>query len=354
MGKKKNKILDKIEKVPKVGEILTGQVIGQGRSAVYLDLGAFGTGVIYGKEFYAAKDSLRNLEEGTQVSAKLIELENEEGYRELSIEQASQELVWEELNKKKEKGEIFEVKISGANKGGLLTQVSGIPAFLPVSQLSSEHYPRVEGGDQQKILRELQKFINQKLTVKILDLSSKDNKLILSEKAREIGKIREILKQYKIGDIVEGIVTGIVDFGVFIKFGKGNKQIEGLCHLSELDWQLIEDPSDIVKIGQKVKAKIISITDDKVSLSLKALKKNPWEDIEKKFKKGDIIKGKVIKFNPFGAFVRIAPKIQGLIHISEFGSQEKMKQELEMGKEYNFQILSVDPSRYSIILRLKK
>ena len=121
-----------------------------------------------------------------------------------------------------------------------------------------------------------------------------------------------------------------------------------------MDWQLIEDPSDIVKIGQKVKAKIISITDDKVSLSLKALKKNPWEDIEKKFKKGDIIKGKVIKFNPFGAFVRIAPKIQGLIHISEFGSQEKMKQELEMGKEYNFQILSVDPSRYSIILRLKK
>ena len=166
----------------------------------------------------------------------------------------------------------------------------------------------------------------------------------------QLDKLKEILKNYKAGDLVEGEITGITDFGVFIKFG--DKGLEGLIHISELDWQLIEDPADIVKVGEKVKAKIISIVDDKVSLSLKALKKDPWAGIEEKYKKGDMVEGKVTKFNPFGAFIQLTPKIQGLCHISEFGTKTKMEEKLKIGKKYNFQILSIEPKEHRMSLKL--
>ncbi len=337
-------------KPPKVGEIVEGKVIGRKRQALFLDLGAFGTGIIYGKEFQEAKEELKNLKIGDSAFAKIIDLENEEGYIELSVSQASEELILEGLKQKKEKGENITVKIMGANRGGLLTEISGMPGFLPVSQLKSEHYPKVKGGDASKILRELQKFVGQTLEVKIFDLDLKTRKLILSEKVKEVEKIREILKNYKVGDVVEGEITGVVDFGAFLRFGPQN--LEGLIHISELDWRLIEDPSEVVKIGDKVKAKIIEISGEKVSLSLKALKENPWLDIEKKYKKGDVVSGKVTKFNPFGAFIQITPKIQGLCHISEFGTGSKMEERLKIGKNYNFQILEIRPEEHKMSLKL--
>lgn len=350
-------------KPPKTGEIVQGKIISKGRSSVFLDLGSWGTGIIYGKEFYEAKDKLKGLKIGDSIFTKIIDTENEEGYIELSLTKAGKELSWETLKQKKEKDESIWVKILGANKGGLLTEVSEIPAFLPVSQLSPENYPKIEGGDNQKILRALQKFIGKEMEVKIFDLDPKEEKLILSEKAKETGKIKEILKNYKEGDIVEGEITGVVDFGAFVKFparsassttdaGGGPENLEGLIHISELDWQLIEDPAEIVKVGQKVKAKIIEILNDKISLSLKALKKDPWRDIEKKYKKSDIVKGKVMKFNPFGVFVQISSKIQGLCHISEFGSQKKMEEVLKIGEKYDFQILSIEPKEHRMSLKL--
>ena len=176
---------------PQIGKIVEGKIIGRARSAIFLDLGAFGTGIIYGKEFQGAKEELKNLKIGDTVFAKIIDLENEEGYIELSLSQASNELTWAELGQKKEKGETIIVKILGANKGGLLAEVSGIPAFLPVSQLLTKHYPRVEKGDTTKILKELQKFVSKEMEVKIFDLDQKQEKLILSEKARENEKIKE-------------------------------------------------------------------------------------------------------------------------------------------------------------------
>jgi small subunit ribosomal protein S1 len=356
-------------KPPKIGEIIQGKIISKGKASVFLDLGKWGTGIIYGKEFYEAKNKLKNLKIGDSVFAKITDLENEEGYIELSLSKAGKELAWETLKQKKEKAESLFVKILGANKGGLLSEVSGIPAFLPVSQLSPENYPKVEGGDNQKILSALQKFIGKELEVKVFDLDPKEEKLILSERAKETEKIKEGLKNYKIGDVVEGEITGVVDFGAFMKFPAApliktttdkkvikerRTELEGLIHISELDWQLIEDPSEIIKVGQKVKAKIIDISNDKVSLSLKALKKDPWKDIEKKYKKGDIIKGKVTKFNPFGAFVQISPKIQGLCHISEFTSQKKMEENLKIGGEYDFQILSIESKEHRMSLKLVK
>ncbi len=349
---------------PKIGEIIQGKIVGKGKASVFLDLGILGTGIIYGKEFYEAKDKLKDLKIGDSVFTKIIDLENEEGYIELSLTEAGKELAWEQLSEKKGKDENIVVKISGANKGGLLTEVSGIPAFLPVSQLSLTNYPKIEGGDTQKILRALQKFIGKEMEVKIFDFDQREEKLILSEKAKETKKIKEILKNYKIGDIVEGEITGVVDFGAFIKFPPSltktkkdsteetPENLEGLIHISELDWQLIEDPSEIVKVGQKIKAKIIDISNGKVSLSLKALKKDPWKDIEEKHKKGDIVKGEVTKFNPFGAFIKISPQIQGLCHVSEFGSQKKMEEALKIKKKYDFKILLIESAKHRMTLKL--
>lgn len=335
---------------PKNDEIIEGKVIGKEKGALFLDLGSFGTGIIYGREFLEARDNLRDLKEGDRVFAKVIDLENEEGYVELSISQAGKEITWQRLSQKKEKGEIISAKILGANKGGLLTEISGIAGFLPVSQLSLAHYPKVKDSQTTQIFRELQKFIGKELEVQIIDLDPKTQKLILSEKLKETGKIKESLKNYKVGDVVEGEITGILDFGAFFKFGKEN--IEGLIHISELDWRLVGNPSEIVKVGQKLKAKIIEITDDKVFFSLKALKKDPWKNIEKKYKKGDKVIGKVTKFNPFGAFVQITPKIQALCHISEFGTKSKMEEKIKIGQKYDFQILEINPKEHRLSLKL--
>jgi len=333
----------------RVGDVVEGKIVGKGRAALFLDLGVFGTGTIYGKEFYEAKEKLKELKIGDKVFVKIIDLENEEGYIELSLSGASREMAFEVIRQKKEKGENLLVKILGANKGGLVAEVSDIPAFLPVSQLSPEHYPRVEGADKTKILRELQKFIGATLEVKILDFSQKDEQIILSERAKILETKKEILKNYEVGTIVDGEITGITDFGAFLKFDN----LEGLIHISELGWRIIEDPTEIVKVGDRVQAKIIEIQNDRVFLSLKALKQDPWQGIEKKYKKGDIVLGKVVKFNPFGAFVQLNPEIQGLCHISEFEGG-KMEEALKIGKKYKFQILLVNEKEHKMSLGLVK
>ena len=235
---------------------------------------------------------------------------------------------------------------------------SGISAFLPVSQLSSEHYPKVERGDKAKILTELQKFIGQSLEVKILDLSSQKEQIILSEKAKDLDRTRELLKNYKAGDVVKGEITGITDFGAFIKFPFSTKvaadkaeQLEGLIHISEMDWKIIKDPTEIVKAGDKVKAKIVEISNNRISLSLKALKKDPWEGIETKYKKGETVSGKVVKLNPFGAFIQLENGIQGLCHISEFKG-EKMEDILKVDEKYKFQILLIDEKEHRMSLKI--
>lgn len=359
-------------KFPKVGEIIEGKILAKKSSAVYLDLGIFGAGIIFGKEFQDAKNVLKSLGIGDTVFAKIVDLENEEGYIELSLEQADKEISWKTLREKKDNDEIVAVKILGVNKGGLLAEISGIPAFLPVSQLSPANYPKVEGADKMKILKELQKFVGKEMEVKIFDVDPMQNKLILSEKAKETKKIREMLSKFSVGDIIEGEITGIVDFGAFIKFPHGaepNEMLEGLIHISELDWQLIENPANIVKVGEIVKAKIIDIKEDKVFLSLKALKEDPWKNIEEHCKKGEVVRGKVTKINPFGAFIQIknlaidkakgkiavdaaTPNIQGLCHISEFGNRAKMETELKIGEEYDFKIVLIEPTDHRMHLKL--
>ncbi len=264
------KVKSEIIPPPKIGEIVEGKVVAQGRQSLFLDLGAKGIGIIYGIEFQKAKDILKNLKTGESISAKVINLENEDGYRELSAIDASRDLAWKELHDFKEKNKSIEVKISKVNKGGLISEVKGIPAFLPVSHLRPQHYPKIKDGNTSKIARALQKFIGQSLTVKIIDLEQKKGKLILSEKASEIEPEeaketeKDIIKNYQVGDIVEGKITGVTNFGAFVELKKG---IEGLLYSSEISKK--EKPENILKTGQKIKAKIIKIIDNRIYLSLK-------------------------------------------------------------------------------------
>lgn len=338
----------------KVGDLIEGEVIGIGRSAVFLNLGPQGTGIIFGREFLEEKSALKEIKPGEKILAKIVDLENDEGYIELSLKQAGRELTWDRLKEKKEKEEVFQVKVVGANKGGLLAELYGAQAFLPVSQLSQEHYPRVEDGDATKILRALQEFMGKELEVQIFDLDPKEEKIILSERSKERAKVKEQLAKFQVGDVVEGEITGVVDFGAFVKFplDEQTEPIEGLIHISEIDWQIIEDPNQLLKVGDKVKAKIVDLSGGRASLSLKALKEDPWKEVETKYKKLDTIQGKVTKLNPFGAFVEIEDRIQGLCHISEFGTKAKMEEALQPGQTYSFQILELNPGEHRMSLRL--
>ncbi len=343
-------------KLLKQDDEISGKIIHIEHSALYVDLKDQGVGIIFGKEFLDSKDSLQKLDKGDIIIAKVLNFKNQEGYMELSVTDIRKRELWENLKKKKNNNEIFQVKIITANKGGLLTKIAGVSAFIPVSQLSSKNYPRVEGGDADKILRKLRSYIGKEFSVRVADFDQIEEKIILTEKAQESEKISEVLKNnYKEGEVVEGVISGTAKFGVFIKFKKqGVESIEGLVHISEIDWKLLSSPTEVVGVGDNVKAKIINISDSKVFLSIKALQENPWGEMVKKYKKGSEILGTITKFNLYGAFVQLNDKIQALIHISQFRSIEDMQNSLEIGKEYNFEILVLEPRYFKINLKLKK
>ena len=332
---------------PIVGNLLEGKIIEQKGSSVYIDLGPCGTGIIYGREFISAREPLRQLKPNDLVVAKVIDANNEAGYIELSLKDAGQEIIWREAKELERKKETLTLPVSDANKGGLILEWKGIQGFLPTSQLRLKHYPRVEGGDKEKILDELKKLVGENIIVTIIDSDSQEKKLIFSEKGTEAEEIKEIISKYKVGDIIECDITGIVDFGIFVKIEEG---LEGLIHISELDWALVENPADLYKVGEKVTAQIIEIKNNKISLSSKALKTNPWQAAGEKYKKGEIVKGVVIKFNKHGALVSIEEGVAGLCHISEFETEKKIKEILELGKSYPFQIVLFEPQDHRLIL----
>jgi small subunit ribosomal protein S1 len=334
------KMLEKAEVPPQVDALVEGPVISIQKSSVYIDLAPFGTGIIYGREFINAKDIIKKINIGDVVKAKVVSTDNEEGYTELSLKEAKQALIWSEAEKAIKSKQALELTIKEANKGGLILEWQGIAGFLPASQLKSEHYPRVEDSDKDKILKALKLLIGKRISVVMISALPKEGKLIFSEKDNNPEERQEIVGKYAIGNELECVVAGIVDFGIFLKLEEG---LEGLVHISEIDWGLVEDPRSMFKVGDKVKAKIIEIKDGKISLSVKALKENPWNEFENTLKKGDIVSGVVIKFNKHGALVSIKQGVAGLVHNSGFGSEEKLKKTLELGKTYNFQVTLFEP-----------
>jgi len=341
------KMIGSMKNPPQIGDLVEGPVIAIEKSSVYIDLAPFGTGIIYGREFIVARDVIKKINIGDTVAAKIVDNTHPEGYYELSLKEARQALIWSEAESAIKEKKILEILVKEANKGGLLMEWQGIVGFLPASQLKGEHYPKVGDGDKDKILEELKKLVGTRLSVSIITADPKEGKLIFSEKGPESKEKEKIVSKYEVGDEVDGTVTGVVDFGIFIKLEEG---LEGLVHISEIDWGLVEDPKSFVKVGQKIRVKIIEVKEGKISLSIKQLRPNPWTEASKKYKKDMPVTGVVIKFNKHGALASIEEGVAGLVHVSEFGSEEKLRKALELGKTYPFKITVFDPKEQKMAL----
>lgn len=338
--------------LPKEGDVIEGIVMTSSKNEVLLDIGGVCVGLIRGPELFDESGVNSDLKVGDAVKATVLELENEKGQIELSFREAGHKIAWDELKELMAEGKIVEATILDANKGGLIVRVGRVSGFLPVSQLTTEHYPRVEGGNKSKILERLQTYNGQNFKVKVIDVNERDNKMIVSEKAAWEESQVEVLSKYKVGDNVEGVVTGVVDFGAFVEFDEG---LEGLVHISELAWQRIDDPRDIVKVGDKVKAQIIGIDKSKISLSIRRLHNDPWKEAISRYNVGQVVQGKVLKLNPFGGFIELDTDIHGLAHISEL-SWKKISapsEVLKVGETYDFKILSIEPDDHRLGLSLK-
>lgn len=267
--------------LPQAGDIVEGRIIKISKSAIIVELGPVGTGVVYGGELKDNRVMLKELAVGQEISALVLDPENEDGFVELSLKEAHLEKIWKDLQAKRQSDDVITVKVMEANRGGLVVRFSDLIGFLPVSQLSHENYPRVENGDKNAILQQLNQFIGKDMNVKIINLDKKEEKMVVSEKAAQAGKTKEDLLKYKEGDIIEGTVATLTNFGAFIRF---DENIEGLAHISELEWRRIDHPSQVLKLNEKVKAKIISIQNGQVALSLKALKERPQEEVKEETK----------------------------------------------------------------------
>lgn len=339
-------------RVLKPADMVEGTMISVSKNEVYIDLAGYGVGVVRGRELYDDQATLNSLKPGDKITASVVETENREGNVELSLRVAGQERVWQKLRDYMESKEIVSTKILAANKGGLMIELNNVTGFLPVSQLSLEHYPRVEDGDKNKILSILNSYVGTNFSVQVITADMNDEKLIVSEKAVHEEEMHSKMSELKISDIVTGQITGVVDFGVFVKFG----ELEGLVHISELAWQRIENPKDLFKVGDTVKAKIIAIEKGRVSLSIKQLQNDPWAEAVKKYQIGQVVKGSISKIMPFGVFVELDKDIQGLAHLIEL-SHEPVKQAedvVKVGQEYEFKVISIEPAEHRLGLSIKQ
>jgi small subunit ribosomal protein S1 len=338
--------------VPIVGDLVEGMVVAVGKREVRLDIPGFTTGIVRGRELTDESGEYSNIKVGDKVQATVLEVENENGEMELSFRHAGHQKAWGSLEDLRRQGDIVHVRVVDANKGGLMVKLGQVPGFLPVSQLAVEHYPRVEGGDKSRILEMLKQFVGQDLEVKVITVNDADEKLIVSERAAWEEQQKGKLDQYHVGDTVEGKISGVVDFGCFVEFGEG---LEGLVHISELAWQRIDNPREVVTVGQAVKAKIINVDGSRISLSFRRLVDDPWKRVSERYHLNDIIKGKVLKTNPFGAFIELDPEIHALCHISELSDKpiQNPTEVVTIGETRDFRIISMEPREHRLGLSIK-
>ncbi len=346
------KLLDKQEfSIPQEGDVIKGKVVAASKSEVRLDVNGVMAGVVRGPELYLEDDEYGALKFGDEVEAMVVETENENGELELSFKRVGQEKAWNLLEEAYTDKEPVTIKVIDANKGGLMVRFRQIKGFLPVSQLAPEHYPRVSGGDKSKILDKLKKFIGQKIEANVITLEEGDDKIIFSEKELWNQRKKDVISQYKEGMVIEGTVTAITNFGVFVSFGEN---MEGLIHISELAWQRIDSPHDLVKVGDAIKAEVVNLEGAKIFLSAKKLMKDPWKEATKKYKEGTVIEGEILKVNPFGLFVKLDEEIHGLAHISELGlkPKEKISEVFSAGEKKSFEIINISPEEHRLGLKL--
>jgi len=329
------------------GDVVEGVVTAIKKNEVWIDLGARGVGVVMRREIGHGQV----LELGQTITVSVVDPELEEGHALLSMKRAVKDRGWDELQRIFDANEIVEVTAYDANRGGLLVELEGIRGFLPVSQLAAGHYPRVSGADKDEILQKLNALTNQPLRVRVLDVSRRDNKLIFSEKEAVKDDMQARFSELKVGDVVEGVVTGVIDFGAFVNVDG----IEGLVHISEISWERVDNPRNYVKVGETLKAKIIAIDRDRLSLSLKQMSEDPWLEQVKAFKVDDVVEGKVTRITPFGAFVQLSPSVEALVHVSEMSDDATADPEklFQLNEKKQFKVLDIDTENRKIALSLK-
>lgn len=354
----KAKIINSMEELVKTAEdrlipfrereMTEAIVLAVSKKRIMVDLGGYMLGIVPEREFSVDSDEIKP---GDKISAYVMMLENENGYAILSLRRADKEKLWDAIESKVANDELVSVRVVQANRGGLMAAFGNLEGFLPVSQLSSTHYPRVEGADKDKILTKLQQLVGKNLKVKILSFEKSAEKLIFSEKAAGDIELSEKLQSFKIGDKVKGKVTGVVSFGLFVDLG----EIEGLVHISEISWDHIENIEDKFRVSDNIEAVVTSIENGRISLSVKQLTPDPWEDEAKKIKLGDKVKGEITTITPYGAFVKLPNGLEGLLHVSEFPDEAlEGKQALSEGQEHQFEVIAIETASRKIALSLKQ
>lgn len=339
-------------KIYEAGDLVSGLVTAMTKNRIWIDIddGRF-VGIISNKELAEGGIAAPDLKAGDRVTASVLMTENDDGFMILSLKDALESQGWDALYKRFETQEAFDVKVVEANRGGLIVEADGLRGFLPVSQLAPENYPRV-GNDKDEILSRLAKFEGEKMHVKILDLDKNSSKLIFSERSARKEEFEELVSDIKVGDSLEGRVSGVVDFGIFVSVG----QLEGLVHISEISWDKVEHPSMYAKVGDNVKVQVIGIEDDKISLSMKRLTTDPWLEVIKGFEIGQVIKAKVTQIMPFGVFVKLLDQtVDGLIHISELSHEHVSSPEsvVKEGQELELKIIDLGSDSHRLGLSLK-
>ncbi|MEI6835313.1 MAG: S1 RNA-binding domain-containing protein [Candidatus Falkowbacteria bacterium] len=346
------KLLEKDDtRIPQTGDIVKGVVITASKSEVKLDIDGILMGIVRGPELYSEVPEFANLKPGDEIEAAVIDEENENGELELSFRTVGQEKAWNNLRQAFKDKSTIKVKIIDANKGGLLARYCQINGFLPVSQLAPDNYPRISGGDKSKILEKLKSFVGMEFETNVMTLNEEENKIIFSEKDVWNRRQKPTLDKYKVGMSVEGKITAITNFGVFVNFDDG---MEGLIHISELAWQRIDSPNELYKVNDKIKAEIVSIDGSKIFLSAKKLLQDPWLEASAKYKIGQVVSGIILKINPFGLFVKLDEEIHGLAHISQLGltTKDKIGDLYQANEVRDFEVVNISPSEHRLGLKL--
>ena len=335
----------------KAGELFEVKVLKVFKNKILVDVGGMALGIIPEQEL---SPEMGEVKVGDKILGYILTIENDEGYVILSLRRADRERITKLLDEKFEKGEVLPVKANSANKGGLICQFGDFEGFLPLSQLASSHYPKVSSGDRGEILKKLQPLVNQTFQVKILNFEAAAGKLIFSEKAAGDVAFRQKLVQIKIGSRLKGEITGIVNFGLFVRVQLADdEEMEGLVHISEVSWDHIEDLNKKFIIGDKIEVEVISTENNRLSLSIKKLQPDPWLKEALSYKVGDLVSGTVTKITPFGAFVKVG-KLDGLVHISELGEKiTDPRLVVEEGKSLKFKIISIERELHKLALSRK-
>lgn len=333
------------------GELTEGTVIFKGKNKLLIDIRGVATGIISGRELRDSMNTFRDLNAGDTVSALVLEEENDEGMVVMSLRMASQQKAWDRFHKMIHDDKTMTFVAQEANKGGLLANIDGIRTFLPVSQLAPANYPRVNNADSAEIINRLGKFIGHTFTVKIITLDEDAGKIVVSEREAMAEERSKALEQLKPGDMKEGLVSGIVKFGLFVAFDG----LEGLVHISEIAWGHVKNPSEFAQVGDRVKVKVIGIDGEKLSLSIKQMTKDPWEEIAERYPVGAKVAGTVVRFADYGAFVNLERDITGLVHITEIAHQKiaDPAQALKIGQKVEAQVINIDIDERRIGLSIK-